>query len=63
MKPRKRAIISDCIENGIQLGWARAHKNYDNPTPGQIQSAIRIAAMQLIEGYFDFEDSANSSKD
>ena len=56
MKPKTYNILADRIDSGIQLGWARAHKHHDNPTPGQIQNAIAQAIMGEINEYFTFEE-------
>lgn len=63
MKAREYVIMHECVERGIQLGWARAHKHHDHPSPGQIQSAIADAVMLSIGEYFAFDDTTNSSID
>lgn len=56
MRPREYVILRECVENGVQRGWAKAHKHADNPTPGHIQSAIETAVLDEIHEYFIFEE-------
>lgn len=55
MRANEYRLLQECVESGISLGWARAHKHHDNPTPGQIQQAIEDAVMLEINEYFFFE--------
>jgi hypothetical protein len=56
MKPKTYTILIDRIDSGIQLGWARAHKHDDSPTPEQIRNFIGQSIMGEICEYFSFEE-------
>lgn len=56
MKAREYLIMQECIDVGIQRGWARAHKHNDSPTAQQIQACIEDAVMLEIVEYFIFEE-------
>lgn len=60
MKPREYIILHECVESGVSIGWARAHKHHDSPTPGQIQAAIEDMVMLKINEYFVLEDEQNN---
>lgn len=49
--------MSECVANGIRIGWSKAHKYHENPTPGQIQQAVEMAVLNEIAEYFIFEDN------
>lgn len=55
MKPKTHLVLRMCIENGIALGWNRAHKHTDNPSPEQIRDAIQHAIETEIYEWFDME--------
>jgi hypothetical protein len=61
MKPKPRAILDRCIENGIAFGWAHAHKHTDTPQPQHIQQEIEHAIWLEIDEFFSFEDEAGYS--
>lgn len=56
MKANEYLILSECVEDGINLGYTRAHKRTDTPTEQQIKAAIVDAVMLQICEYFFFED-------
>ena len=56
MKAKEYNLIAECVENGIMLGWNRAHKHTDNPEPGFIREQIEQAVLNEICEWFDFED-------
>lgn len=55
MKVNKRALLSSCIEAGIQSGWNRAHKHTDEPSEHVVAEQIENAIWYEIDQYFDFE--------
>lgn len=61
MKPNEYLILSECVEDGINLGYTRAHKHTDTPTEQQIKEAIEQAVMSEICQYFLFEDLNNAN--
>jgi hypothetical protein len=61
VKPNEYLILSECVEDGINLGYTRAHKHTDTPTEQQIKEAIEQAVMTEICQYFLFEDLNNAN--
>jgi hypothetical protein len=55
MKPKIRAILEDCISNGIDYGLSRAHKHTDNPNDAAISLAVSDAIWFEIDDKFDFD--------
>jgi hypothetical protein len=55
LRPRLDRILDLCIENGIELGWNRAHKHTDNPQDDAIKAEIAQAIWAELDEYFDFE--------
>lgn len=56
MTPKFNAVLDMCIENGLKLGFSRAHKHNDQPTEQQIIEKQFQAIMDEIYEWFDFED-------
>lgn len=56
MKAKEYNLIVQCVENGIMLGWNRAHKHDDNPNPEFVREQIENAVLNEICEWFDFED-------
>lgn len=56
MKAKEYNLIAQCVENGVMLGWNRAHKHNDEPDPQQIRDAIEQAVLNEICEWFDFEE-------
>jgi hypothetical protein len=48
--------LTDCIENGVEYGWSRAHKHTDQPNPNTVKECIEDAIMLEISENFSFED-------
>lgn len=55
MKANYYKIISDCIDNGISLGYNRAHKHTSEPEDFVIKEKISDAIMELINENFIFD--------
>lgn len=55
MKVNEYQVMRDCIEAGISLGWERAHKHTDIPSPERIQVCIEDAIMLQLAEYFFYE--------
>lgn len=56
MKAKIAVIIDECVDNGVDRGWARAHKHNESPTEIQIKSHIKECVMSQIYEYFSFEE-------
>lgn len=56
MKAKSYVIIERAIEEGYRRGWNRAYKHTDNPSPEQIEIAIKEAIMGEICEVFAFDE-------
>lgn len=56
MKVKTYVILERAIEEGIVLGWNRAHKHTDKPSEGHLRDEILKAVMGSIDEVFDFSD-------
>jgi hypothetical protein len=63
MKPRLMPAMERCIEDGITLGWNRAHKHTDTPTEAQIKASIEDAIWEELHQWFEFELPGEQSQD
>ena len=61
MKVDEYKVLVMCVENGVQLGWNRAHKHSDTPEDYYIRDCIEEAVMHEIFEYFNFEDDGDSA--
>ena len=59
MKVKYHVIIARCVEDGITMGWKRAHKHTDTPDVTQIHDAIALAIDQELNDVFDFSDETS----
>ena len=50
-------ILSECIERGIDYGYARAYKHVDDPSELEIKKEIYNAITNEICEYFSFEEN------
>ncbi len=55
MKPKTHSILFKAIEDGIDLGYARAHKHDNSPSENLIKDKILDAIIESVYEYFDFE--------
>jgi len=56
MKVKTHVILTRCIEDGITMGWKRAHKHTDDPGVTVIHDAIALAIDHELNDVFDFSD-------
>jgi hypothetical protein len=49
------ALMSQCIEDGIEMGYARAFKHTDDPEERHIKDCINIAVLEMINETFIFD--------
>jgi hypothetical protein len=56
MKPKEWMVLDMVVEDGITLGWARAHKHQENPSPDFIKNMIFESVTAQIHEWFDMED-------
>ena len=57
MKPKLIPVLEMCIQNGIRLGWNRAHKHTDKPEDESVFHEIEYAIETEIYEWFDFEEA------
>lgn len=48
LKLNEYHIISRAVEEGIRIGWNRAHKHTDTPSSGPIQDSIENEVMNAL---------------
>ena len=56
MRAREYCLVERCIQDGIMMGWNRAHKHTDNPTKEAVLENIGQAIMLELNEWFMFED-------
>lgn len=59
LKPNTYAILSDCIDRGISIGYKRSFKHDDDPSQETIEQEIHKAIMLEVREYFNFENTNN----
>lgn len=55
MRAKIRKILEECIINGIEYGYERAHKHTDDPSESHIQAWIEDAIWLEIDERFEFD--------
>ena len=53
---KEYAVLSECIERGINTGYNRAYKHTDTPTWEYMNAEIYKAIMNEVSDYFVFEE-------
>lgn len=48
-------MIARAVEEGVLVGWNRAHKHTDNPEPDQIQECIKDAVLSDLCEFLHFD--------
>ena len=56
MKAKMYPLLERCIEDGVALGYARAHKHTDNPDESHMIASLEQAIMNVIDDAFTFDD-------
>ena len=54
MRAKDYDVAQMCVEAGVKLGWNRAHKHVESPSPEVIQDAIHDAIISELCEWFDF---------
>ena len=55
MKVKMYELIQECVENGVSIGFNRAHKHTDTPTDENLQNSIIDSVMMEICERFSFD--------
>ena len=56
MKPKIRPILELCIDEGVRVGYHRAHKHTEQPNEDWVIETINNEIMNVIDLYFEFEE-------
>jgi len=56
MKPKFRVLLQMAIDEGVRLGYYRAHKHVEDPAPDAIIEQIQETVMSQMYDYFDFPE-------
>lgn len=56
MKPNIQHLIDLCIENGLELGFNRAHKHTEQPSEDAIKQQIYSAIWQELDHWFVWDN-------
>jgi len=56
LKVNTYAVLEECIEIGINMGWNRAHKHTDTPNEEQLKEEIERYILLQISEKFKFDD-------
>lgn len=56
MKPKFRVILEQAINEGVLLGYRRAHKHVESPEEITITENIEDCVMSKLYEYFTFDD-------
>jgi hypothetical protein len=57
MKPKTYQLLEFAIENGLKLGYRRAHKHNDQPSEEYILEQQKEAILNEIYDWFDFPEN------
>lgn len=53
MRPKFQSVLGMCIQQGIALGWNRAHKHTDKPTEAELKREIEQEIWNEIWEWFE----------
>lgn len=56
LKVNVYAILTKCVDDGLELGWNRAHKHTDTPDKDCILQNMYDGVMLEISEFFKFDD-------
>lgn len=56
MKAREYDLIQMAVEDGVEIGYARAYKHTDDPSEYEIKDHLQREVMNSICEWFDFQD-------
>ena len=55
MKPKTHQVLELAIKQGIDWGWARAHKHTDTPNENLIKQEMEEEIWNQLHEWFDME--------
>jgi hypothetical protein len=53
---KTRTIMGDCIGQGIETGWRRAHKHTETPNEEHVFASIESAIWERLDAVFCIDD-------
>lgn len=56
MTPKTLSVLERCVEDGVELGYNRAHKHTNTPPEDIIKQEIVNAVLTEIHEWFDFPE-------
>jgi len=56
LRVRTYEVMRRAVEEGVNLGWRRAHKHTDAPNEEAIKEEIFAGVISAVDEYFDFGD-------
>lgn len=56
MKANTYKVLARAVEEGVLVGWNRAHKHTDNPTDDQIKFQLIESVLNEICEWMDFDE-------
>lgn len=59
MKPKFKAVLDMCMENGLKLGMSRAYKHDDNPSQEFIIQKQYDAIVEQLYEWFDLDEQSD----
>ena len=60
MKPNTYKVLVRAVEDGVRVGWVRAHKYQDNPDPHHIQTVVEDSVVQEILEWFELDEPVSN---
>lgn len=57
MTPNFYVAMEQALTQGLALGWNRAHKHVDNPSPADVQAEQETAIMSALFEWFDMPET------
>jgi hypothetical protein len=61
MKPKFRRVLETALEEGVRLGYNRAHKHVEKPSENAIIDTVVENDILCLDEWFDFEDDYNGN--
>lgn len=62
MKANEYKVLEDCVERGIDAGYAKAFKHTFHPEEHQLKEAINHYVLLEISEYFEFNENNKEEK-
>lgn len=60
MKVRAYTVLERAVEEGVAIGWRRAHKHTDEPAEEHVKGEILTAVLNEVSEYFAFDEEGGA---